>query len=209
MILSGIATILHFTHRGNLRPIFAEGALLCHAHAPCNNDIGDQGIKSRRSTTRVPVPPGGFVGDYMPFYYAWRSPMLYRKVREGLDQDDIVYFVAESTDVVAAGHNCVITDGNAGSYITNFYPAKLLEQVGEGIVDWKVMRSFMWTSTPEHGDRMRRRAAEFLVPERLPLELVSGIVVRTDSVDFAVRDLLARSGSTSIPTSTQSGWYYS
>ncbi len=40
-------------------------------------DVGNQGIKARRSRRAVPVGPGGVVADYAPFYFAPRSPMMF------------------------------------------------------------------------------------------------------------------------------------
>ena len=40
-------------------------------------DIAYQGIQDRRATTRVPCGAEGVLHDYVPFYFAPRSPMLY------------------------------------------------------------------------------------------------------------------------------------
>lgn len=67
--------IFHFTHIDNLASIIATG-LGCDSHACPSVDVGNHDIKQRRAERKVPVPPGGVVADYVPFYFAPRSPMI-------------------------------------------------------------------------------------------------------------------------------------
>ena len=59
-------------------------------------DIAHQNIQTRRSTTEVPVPPCRMLHDYVPCYFAPRSPMLYA-IKNGKvegypgTQSDIIY----------------------------------------------------------------------------------------------------------------------
>jgi len=72
--------VFHFTRVEHLETIAASG-LHCDSLAQANGmltiEVGDTGIKARRSRRLVPLAPGGFVGDYAPFYFAPRSPMMY------------------------------------------------------------------------------------------------------------------------------------
>lgn len=73
--------ILHFTHLDNVPSIVAAGALACDWQARQGSmvaEVGDPSIKEARRRRAVPVPPGGTVGDYVPFYFAPRSPMMFR-----------------------------------------------------------------------------------------------------------------------------------
>ena len=73
--------LYHITHLDNLPGILRTGCLHCHRQLhqagqhPVN--IAYQGIQDRRASTRVPCGPGGVLHDYVPFYFAPRSPMLY------------------------------------------------------------------------------------------------------------------------------------
>jgi hypothetical protein len=73
-----VPVIYHFTDVANLASILNADELRCHSTADCAVDVADATIKSRRMSKRVPCRPGGTVGDYVPFYFAPRSPMLFR-----------------------------------------------------------------------------------------------------------------------------------
>jgi len=73
--------IYHITDVENLPGIMAEGGLLCDAVMSERDPtiIGDDGIKRRRLTQiRVTSLGNRVVGEFVPFYFCPRSPMLYR-----------------------------------------------------------------------------------------------------------------------------------
>jgi hypothetical protein len=202
--------IYHFTDIDNLPSILEAGALTCHRDAPTAVDIGNQGIKNNRQTVNVPCGPGGKVGDYVPFYYAPRSPMLNSIMHgnvEGVssDQRRLVYFVSSTERAFSAGLQCVFTDGNAGTFhITKFEddPQKL-----QSHVDWPLMKKTYWANTPEDGDRVRRRMAEFLIHDSAPLDLFLGIAVMNATVDAKVTAMLEQAGR-DLRVVRRSGWYF-
>jgi hypothetical protein len=195
MMCRAIPLIYHFTDLENLGGIFDVGGLQCHRDAPTEVEVGNVEIKANRMQRRVGCGPGGMVCDYVPFYFAPRSPMMYTIMRgvEGvsMDQSRLIYFVSSTEAVCRAGLPCVYTDGNAAVLITKFYddPDTLAENV-----DLPLMKQKMWNSTPEDPDRMRRRMAEFLVHKLLPLELVAGIGVYSQPVRDSVVSLADEMG---------------
>jgi hypothetical protein len=204
-----LARVLHFTHGRNLEAVIAAGELRAHATAGTIADIADVGIKTRRTTIEVGCGPGGFVGDYVPFYFAPRSPMLYRLEREhgeggGDGQRPLVYVVADSDRLVAAGLSCVFSDGNAAHHLTRFSdnPAEMAARV-----DWDLMRAVIWTDTPDDGDRVRRRQAEFLVHGAVPLDLIEELAVIDNTVRLRVEQLLAAAGR-ALPVVVRRDWYF-
>jgi len=74
-------------------------------------------------------------------------------------------------------------------------------------VDWELMEAVIWANTPEDGDRVRRRQAEFLVHGAVPLALVEELVVIDDSVRSRVQELLDQAGST-LPVVVRPDWYF-
>src|SRR5689334_2142065 len=72
--------ILHFTHLRHLPTILSEGALYADSvvGARLTHEVGDRGIKANRRELEVTCGPGGHPCDYVPFYFAPRSPMLFK-----------------------------------------------------------------------------------------------------------------------------------
>ncbi|MDQ4033885.1 MAG: DUF4433 domain-containing protein [Actinomycetota bacterium] len=188
--------ILHFTHVNNLPGVVASGGLEADSILSENDtsivDCADAGIKARRRAMAVKVAPFGYVSDYVPFYFAPRSPMMYRISKGGVrsypgSAAELVYLVSSVQIVDEAGLRWVFSDGNCGARITDHY--NQLHDL-ETAVDWDVMRAQMWADTDEDGDRKRRRAAEFLVHERFPLACIRASVVKTERMAARVRPVL-------------------
>jgi hypothetical protein len=154
-------------------------------------ECADAGIKMVRRMKPVPVHPYRFVGDYVPFYYAPRSPMMsaisYGHVPRYTDSKNLVYLVSSLAAVDTAGLSWVCTDGNARTATTQFFNSwtDLEEQT-----DWEVMHARYWANTESDGDRKRRRMAELLVLDYFPLELVSAIFVHNQRVAEKIRTSL-------------------
>ena len=74
-----MTAIYHITHIDNLLRIIQAGGLWCDAECTQQGiqpvGIAYANLKDRRSRTRVPEL-GGVLADYVPFYFANRSPML-------------------------------------------------------------------------------------------------------------------------------------
>jgi len=203
--------ILHFTHVDNFAGIVESGQLLCKSQlAQVGTDYADIAlgdVQRRRARKRVPCGTLGLLHDYVPFFFAPRSPMLYyisRNVQiypEG--QGPLVYLVSSVQAVQEARLSFVFTDGMPIMMLSNFYddPADIHH------VDWNVMRSTWWNDTPEYPDRQRRREAEFLVYQSCPWELVEEVVVRNAHLRDQVGRLLS-SVAHQPPVVVRPGWYY-
>jgi hypothetical protein len=205
--------IFHFTSIENLPSILAEGALTCDATVSRRGilkvEAGDRDIKELRRRVAVSVGPLGCPADYVPFYYAPRSPMLYKIERGGVPtysegQRPLVYFVSSALRVDGAGLKWVCSDGNCAHTLTSFYDdLDSLEQC----IDWPVMKLKIWRDTAEDPDRMRRRMAEFLVYEQVPLDVIAGIGTFDDAIANQVRHQLEQARR-ALPVVTRRDWYY-
>jgi hypothetical protein len=208
----GLTPIYHITHVTNLPAMLEQGGLWCDRESAqrglANVGIAHAHIKERRSKRVVPVGPGGTLADYVPFYFAPRSPMLYAIYRNQVatyqgGQADIVHLVSNAESVQANGRAFVFSDGHADMAISSFFT----DLADLKHLDWKMMKETYWNDTPPDGDRKRRRQAEFLAHEFFPWSLVSEIGVIDEAMAGKVNLLLA--GGAHVPIAhVRRNWYY-
>lgn len=202
--------ILHFTHLSNL-PEILRGGLVCDVLAgeadACAMEIGDAAIKERRRRLPVPCPPGGVVGDYVPFYFAAPGPMMWRlSKRDAVDLDPVVFLVSSLERLTEVGCTWIVSDRNAALRVAAFAEAD--DDLDEHVT-WPVMQFARWNNIPgdrEHGDRGDRRSAEALVHRRVPWEAIQEIATRTDARASQVRSLLGSAGD-GLAVNVRGGWY--
>ncbi|OZV82992.1 hypothetical protein CA850_05650 [Micromonospora echinospora] len=210
------AQIMHFTHIHNLPAILAAGRLVADnaVGERLATDVGSAAIKASRRARQVPCPPGGVVADFVPFYYAPRSPMMYRIACDHRDgkpncypggDDPLVYLVSSVDRVHAARLSWVASDGNCAAALTSF--SNSLPDLAE-LVDWPLMREGVWKNTPDDQDRMRRRMAELLVHREFPLDLILGYAVRTQAREEQLRQVLRDAGIINAYVGVRPDWYY-
>jgi len=187
--------IYHITPIDNLESIISEGGLLAYnvmLETGTNyTNIAYENIQDRRARIRVPCGAGGVLHDYVPFYFAPRSPMLYT-INQGnvpnytQGQAALIHLVSDVEDIDARGLNFVFTDGHAVMQFTDFFDD--LDYLGA--IDWDVMESRYWSDTNEDNDRKRRRQAEFLVRNFFPWELITEIGVINYTIQSQVENIL-------------------
>lgn len=191
--------LYHFTHVSHLTDIVRDGLLSdvgMRATGRGLVEAGDPQIKETRRSREVPSGPGGVVGDYTPFYFAGRSPMLFKVSRGGVPGftgtvDKLVYLITSIEVLRERGLQFVITDRNAATATASFH--------GDGggrpeQIDWDLMDAHIWRSTPEEPDRMERRMAECLVHRVVPWSAFLGLAVASTGMAERVRDVLKMSG---------------
>jgi hypothetical protein len=201
--------IMHFTHIDNLAGIVAAGLLADGNTPPLSVECADVEVKLRRRVRRVPIPPGGVVADYVPFYFAPRSPMLYRIFKGTVlgyqgSQNQLVYLGTRVSRIHASNLDWIATDRNAAVNTAEFTndPGRLAEHI-----DWTVMDAHQWANTPEDGSQMQRRMAEFLVHRYLPWDTVIGIVVHDEAMANRVADVIGRAAHQPRVTVVRE-WYF-
>mgnify|MGYP000314156356 CR=1 FL=1 len=136
--------VAHFTHIDNLAGIAADG-LVCDAHEDGRlvTEAGEPSIKDRRRRRSVTAGPGGVVADYVPFYFAPRSPMMFSIDRGNVPTftgtiHDLIYLVTKVETLLTSGHNLVFTDRNAA-----LDTAKHSGDTAclDDLVDWDLMKA--------------------------------------------------------------------
>lgn len=215
-------TLFHFTHMDNAPSILAAGELLCDS-AVCENTLltteaGDPEIKTRRRDCEIGVAPYGVVADYVPFYFAARSPMMLKLARGSVpsftgDHRDLVYFVTSVSRLMNAGLPLVVSDRNAAKSLAAFSNEVAVlgdldaEEPESEFIDWPLMRATMWNNTPDDPERMERRMAELLVLKRVPLDVISRIAVYSEDRTWLVKQALQETDR-AIRVIERPDWYF-
>ncbi|NMO50677.1 DUF4433 domain-containing protein [Actinoplanes sp. TBRC 11911] len=210
--MAELIPIYHFTHRANLPKILEAGLLLCDRLCRESDltvrDIAYSGLKQKRAVTEVEVPPGGTLADYVPFYFGTRSPMMYAYKKGKVtgkpeNLDNLVYFATDVEDVADTGRQFAFTDGHPIREPKAFYN----DLADLSFVDFPLMKERMWIDTDDDPDRRRRRQAEFLVHQRIELNLFRVVGTRTARMKNEVMQLLEEH-RIALPCDVKSNWYY-
>jgi len=177
---------------------------------PGGTVIGMGGIKQRRLGLPVACHPGAKVGDFVPFYFCFRSIMLYvihcanhpeLAYRGG--QQPILHLEADLRAAVAwaeaNGRRWAFSLSNAGATYTQFRTG--LDRLEE--IDWDAVAATDFRAA----DVKEAKQAEFLVEGSLPWGLVERIGVHSRGI--APRVAAAMEGAAHRPlVEVRRDWYY-
>ena len=197
--------IYHITDVTNLPNMLADGGLYSDAVMAQRNPavIGYGHIKQRRlSQIRVPCCNNRFVGEFVPFYFCPRSPMLYT-INQGATglppgcQATIVHLVSNVGAAIGLGQAWAISDGNAGAFHTSF-DANL---GALAVLDWPAIRARDWRG------KTHEKQAEFLVEDFFPRTCIEQIGCHNSTVARQVEGLI-QNHSHQPSVDVQPTWYY-
>lgn len=215
--------IFHITHVNNLEAVLRIGQLVAKNNldpGSCES-IANEEIQGRRARLEVSVPPGGLIHDYVPFYFAPRSPMLYCNHMGSIDnaspQGEIIYLASTAQRVNEAGHAFVFYDRHAVvRYAQVYNDLNSLNQI-----DWRIFfepplvggYAKYWMDRvdddrPHWMNRKEVRQAEFLVHQRVTLSCIQEIGTYNSSTKARVKEILKLHDFT-CKVSIQPDWYYS
>jgi hypothetical protein len=160
---------------------------------PAFRSIGDVSLINTRNRKRVRVDNGDLfseqavsitLGDFIPFYFGVRMPMLYviqhggNFVQTKTEATEIVYIACSLKKIIDLGLPFYFTDGHATDNLTTFYSPDHVEQL-PNIVDWKAVKSSYW-SGEENLNIKRKKQAEFLAQADIPIDCIRGYGVYDD-----------------------------
>ena len=155
--------------------------------------IGSQEVITQRDRCKVKCFPETVVNDYVPFYFSVRTPMLYN-IHTGhgvppLPQRNIIYLCCKLADVATDQFTWCYTNGNAAKAITKFYSS--LKDI-DIRVDWRSINTTDFRDDNADGDedRVRKKHAEFLVRNFVPVKYVKAIVVFDQAVKTEVEKIV-------------------
>lgn len=205
------ALIWRIVHRRNLPWVLQHG-LHC-GNSPERSaewvSIGNPELIAKRSVRRVPIAPGGTLGDYVPFYFTPFSVML-RNIHTGwngiqqVPNDDILILVSSLRRVSELGLPFLFTDSHAYGGLARFYAD--LARLDR--VDWPLLQRRDFKRDPEDPAKLERYQAEALVHRHLPLAAVLGVVCHTDDARREIERKMIDAGVT-LTVHTRPHWYFS
>jgi hypothetical protein len=204
------ALIWRIVHRDNL-PWILDNGLHCGnggVLAPSWVSIGNPELISKRANHPVPLPPKGFLNDYVPFYFTPFSPML-RNIHTGWGgipkrpNDEIVILVSSLHHVAQQGLPFLFTDSHAYYQWATFYSelAKL------DVIDWPLLQARDFRRDPEDPAKFERYQAEALVHGHLPISGLLGVVCYTDKIRLVIEQQL-QARNLKLQVVARTDWYF-
>src|SRR6266542_1908978 len=172
------ALIFRITHIANVpwrlgNGLHSPSSSVCDPHF---HRIGNIDLIAKRVQRAVPIPPGGRLNDYVPFYFTPCTPMLFniKTGYQGVEQlpmRDIVVLVSSLRRVSELGVGFVFTDRHA--YLqTAAFSDNLADLAG---LDWKNWRARDFRRKPDDPSKMERYQAEALIHRHLPVDGLAGL----------------------------------
>ncbi|QLZ32925.1 DUF4433 domain-containing protein [Citrobacter freundii] len=182
--------VYHFTSLENLESIIENGLFFIFykiARQISHVNVADEGIQGRRALMQVPDTNGSCVHDYVPFYFAKKTPMQLAVLhKKNVDQQLIIYL---SVSILSL-------ETKVGSYFTNasantvipptFYSgnnqADLLDEL-----DWATIENNGWRYDDDA--QRHRKMAELLLPNHVPFCEINQIITWNRSISDIVRNI--------------------
>lgn len=202
-------SVFHITHVDNLASVAERGLLCDNAVAEVALDfrgIAYVGLKADRAAKQVDCGPGGTLADYVPFYFAPRSPMLYTIYRGNVPgaegQHPYIVHLRFDLQELFEAQPCVFTNGHAVIEMSDFFE----DLDGLDQVPWGVMEERYW-SQDGTGEMRRQRQAEFLAWAHVPWEMVLEIGVMNATCKALAEEAIAGVAH-QPPVVIRRDWYY-
>ena len=151
--------------------------------------IGDKSLIDTRSNKVVIISNGEFLnfspaqitlGDFIPFYFGVKMPMLYvvqhggNFVEKATSAENIVYMACLLKPIIDSRVTYYFSDGHATDNYTTFYSADFINLLPQ-IIDWEAIKQSYWGGQ-ENLNLKRKKQAEFLVLDDLNSKYLSGFI---------------------------------
>ena len=204
------AYIFRITHVDNVAWMLRHGM---HCQSSPTQDrnfvrIGNTELIEKRTTHPVPIPPGGSLGDYVPFYFTPWSIMLYN-IKTGyhgvprLANPDVAIMVSSLHKLSQLRRQFVFTNSHAYGAETEFFS----DLKDSDQIDWPLLRSKDFRNDPEDPGKKGRYQAEALVHRHLPVEALLGIACY-DADALARLSGFAQQANVNVSIRALPNWYF-
>ena len=163
------------THIKNIPHILRHG--ITHKNSPNANPdyitIGDKSLINTREAKQVSISNSCpnvkriTLGNFIPFYFGIRMPMLYvmqhggNFVETATPPSDIIYLACRLIDIIDSENTCYFSDGHATDSYTSFFDKAKFHEL-PNIINWNAITTSYWGGT-ENLNLKREKQAEFLV----------------------------------------------
>lgn len=175
----------------NLESICRLG-ILCYKEARRipHLSVASEEVQSIRKCKTV--PGGKPLHHYANLYLNPRNPMLFKIISDEPGKKARIAIIGIDPNIIFS-QGTVITDGNAASEATRFYPSPS----GLAELEPKRTRIFMkyWIATgnpARESENKRLQCAEVLVPDRVPPEYLRHLYLASEDVAASVRKLYSQ-----------------
>ena len=193
------ALIFRITHIDNVAWILANG-LHCNSSPvrdPNFVQIGNPDLIAKRRSRRGPIPPGGGLGDYVPFYFTPCSPMLLNIVtgHGGIVQGprrEIVILVSSLPRQSEWGVRFVFSDRHA--YLRTARFSSDVADLRTGIPWDRLQAHDFQRRSVDDVESFERYQAEALPHRHVPVSALSGIACHGPAGEAAIRELVQNAG---------------
>jgi ssDNA thymidine ADP-ribosyltransferase, DarT len=172
------ALIFRITHIKNVQWILRNGLHCKNSNvlAPDFVPIGNLDLIQSRTARTIPVPPGGTLADYIPFYFTPYSMMMYN-IKTGyggirhFPNAEIVIMVSSLRGLASRGLATVYSDRHAYLQAAQFFTS--LDDLHN--IDWGILQQRDFKRDLDDPEKTDRYQAEALVHRHLPMEHLIGI----------------------------------
>jgi hypothetical protein len=192
------ARIFRISHVANVPWILDHSGLHCHnstEHDPSYVNIGNPSLIDKRAKRNVPIPPGGTLSDYVPFYFTPFSIMMYN-IHTGYggitrrENAELVFIISSIHQLRKLGLTFIYTDQHAYPVETEFYDGSGdLQQI-----DWRLLQQRDFKTNDADPGKQLRYQAEALVHHHVPLEAILGIACHNETVRNSIQSMLNERG---------------
>lgn len=206
------ALVFRITHIDNV-PWILDHGLLCRNSPdfdPNFRNIGNPELIERRHHRTVPIPPGGTLSDYVPFYFTPSSIMLYNlKTGWGgvarVPQREIVVLVSSLRLLAERGIPFVFTDRHAYLETARDHFCSRLEDLAR--IDWPILQDRDFRADLDDPGKKERYQAEALVHRQLPVDALLGVGCHGAPEEVRLRGELEKRGL-SLKVVVKPDWYF-
>ena len=199
--------LYRMTHIENISHIFQNG--ITHSTSANSNpdfvSIGDASLIVTRNNFLL--NNGRRLGEYIPFYFGVRTPMLY-VLQNGFNMvsstsaEKIVYCVSSVQKIIYLNLEFIFTDGHAVDGFSSQYTVADIQNL-DTILDKNAIHGKYWKDENDL-DRKRRKEAEFLVLGDIAIDAILSFI----TYDENSRNKIIKFGADAAKVQFNSEYYF-